>query len=360
MQYDYIPERDVEIGGNVFDKEENDNVNKKLKEIKELYEENTKKLEELEWYSRKLIDLFERYLMEKVKLRVAELFSGVGMFIRGIENSDCFEPELVATSEIDIDAIVSYTAIHHGLTEEMVDSYEGYPPMAEMRAYLTDLNIGYSPEKDKPYNWMKSGKAFERKVKKTWLACMLSKNYGDISRIERLPKADIWSWSSPCQSISVSGKLEGLNPDDNTRSSLIWQILRLLKAARENNTLPDYMILENVKNLVGKRFIDDFNRLNKIIEDEFDYSVRYSVINAKDCGVPQNRERVFAMYIKKDIDNGAFTFPQPFDTGIRLKDVLQDEVDESYYVNTEKAEALIKQLVDDGKIDVEQYVKECL
>lgn len=298
--------------------------------------------------------------MEKLKVRLAELFSGVGMFSRGVENFEHFDPELVATAEIDVDAITSYAAIHCGLTEEMVDNYQDYPSSAEMRNYLTDLNIGYSPEKDKPYNWMKSGKAFERKVKKTWLACMLSKNVGDISKVERLPKADIWSWTSPCQSISVSGKLEGLNPDDNTRSSLIWQILRLLKVARETNTLPDYMVLENVKNLVGKRFIDDFNRLNKIIEDEFDYNVMYQVLNGRDCGVPQNRERVFAMYIRKDIDKGNFTFPQPFDTGIRLKDVLLDDVDESYYVNTEKSEALIAKLVEEGKIDVEQYAKECL
>lgn len=298
--------------------------------------------------------------MDEIELRVADLFSGIGFTARGIENTDCFRVNVVATSEIDIDAIISYAAIHHGLTEEMVDSYEGYPSSSEMRAYLSDLNIGYSPEKDKKYNWMKTGKVFERKVKKVWLACMLNKNYGDISGIERLPKADLWSWTSPCQSISISGKLEGLNPDDNTRSSLIWQILRLLKIAKETDTLPDYMVLENVKNLVGKRFIDDFNKLNQIIEEEFNYSVRWQILNAKDCGVAQNRERVFAIYIRKDIDKGNFEFPKPFDTGIRLKDILLDDVDESYYVTTEKAEALIKQLVEDGKIDLDQYAKEHL
>ena len=300
--------------------------------------------------------------MDKVKLNVIELCSGIGMQYRGLQNTDCFEPIVVATSEIDTDAIISYATIHCGLTEEMVDNYDAYPTSSEMRQYLTDLNIGYVPEKDKAYNWMKSGKAFERKVKKIWLACMLSKNYGDISKIGRLPKADIWFWSTPCQSISISGKLEGLNPDDNTRSSLIWQTLRLLKIARENNTLPSYMMLENVKNLVSKRFIDDFNRLNIIIADEFGYNVYWNVLNSKDTGVAQNRERVFVVYIRNDIDTGKFEFPKPFDTGVRLKDVLLDDVDESYYVNTPKSEELIAKLIDEGKIDVEQYAsaRECL
>ena len=295
--------------------------------------------------------------MEKIKLNIVTLCSGVGMSERGVENSDCFEGNVVATSEIDIDAIISYAAIHHGLTEEMVDNYQDYPSSAEMRQYLIDLNIGYSPEKDKPYVWTKSGKAFERKVKKTWLACMLNKNVGDVSRVERLPKADMWYLSFPCTDVSVSGKLAGMAEDSGTRSSLVWNTIRLLRVAKESNTLPDYMILENVKNLVGKRFIDDFNRLNKIIEDEFGYDIMWQILNGRDTGVPQNRERVFAVYIRKDIDKGNFTFPQPFDTGIRLKDILLDDVDESYYVNTEKSEALIAKLVEEGKIDVEQYAK---
>ena len=289
--------------------------------------------------------------MGKEKLTMIELCSGICCQYRGVQQTGCFEPISVAVSEIDIDAIVSCAAIHHGLTEEMVDSYEGYPSSAEMRGYLTSLNIGYSPEKDKEYNWMKSGKAFERKVKKVWLACMLTKNLGDVQRIERLPVADLWCLSYPCQSISVSGKLEGMSEDSGTRSSLVWHTHRLLKVAKESNTLPKYMLLENVKNLVGKRFIDDFNRFNKIIEEEFGYNVYWQVINGKNTGVPQNRERVFVIYIRKDIDSGLFAFPEPFDNGVRLKDVLEDEVDPKFYINTEKAKALIKKLIADGKLD---------
>ena len=188
-------------------------------------------------------------------------------------------------------------------------------------------------------------------IKKYWLACKLTNNLGDISKIEQLPEADLWFMSFPCTDISVAGKLKGLDPDDNTRSSLIWQTLRLLKVAKETNTLPKYMMLENVKNLVGKKFIDDFNKLNSIIEEEFGYSVNWDVVNSKDCGVPQNRERVFAVYIKEDVDTGKFTFPIPFDNGLRLKDVLEEKVDEKYYINTDKARELIQRLLDEGVLD---------
>ena len=88
----------------------------------------------------------------KEKLRVIEICSGIGMQLRGIQNTGLFDVEVVATSEINRDAIVSYAAIHCGLTEELVDSYEKYPDMEEMKTYLEQLNIGYVPEKNKPYN----------------------------------------------------------------------------------------------------------------------------------------------------------------------------------------------------------------
>lgn len=288
--------------------------------------------------------------MNKVKLKMNTLCSGIGAQERGIENTGLFDLEVVATSEINKDAIVSYAAIHNGLTNELIKSYNNYPSLKEMKQYLTDLNIGYEPEKDKKYDWFKSGKKFDENIKKYWLACKLSHNLGDISNVDELPEADLWTLSFPCQSISVAGKLKGMSPDSGTRSSLVWQTIRLLKKAQETNTLPKYMMLENVKNLVGKKFIKDFETFNSLIE-EFGYNTKWKVINARDCGVPQNRERVFALYIRKDIDTGKFTFPIPFDNGLRLKDVLDEKVDESYYINTQKAQDLIQRLVSDGVLD---------
>ena len=100
-------------------------------------------------------------------------------------------------------------------------------------------------------------------------------------------------------------------------------------------------MFENVKNLVSKKFIDDFNDLLEVL-DELGFNSYWSVINGKDCGVPQSRERVFVISIRKDIDKGNYTFPEPFDTGIRLKDVLENQVDEKYYLPDEKVQEFLK------------------
>ena len=138
-----------------------------------------------------------------------------------------------------------------------------------------------------------------------------------------------------CQDISVSGKMKGFMPDSGTRSSLLWENIRLLKVAKDNNTLPKFVMFENVKNLVSKKFIDDFNALLDIMSD-LGFNSYWKVLNAKNCGVPQSRERVFCICIRKDIDNGKFNFPIPFDTGIRLKDILEKNVEEKYYLKNVK------------------------
>lgn len=215
--------------------------------------------------------------MDKIKLKVNTLCSGIGCQERGIENTGLFDLEVVATSEINKDAVVAYAAIHNGLSNEMIVSWDKYPSMEEMKQHLSDINLGYEPEKNKKYDWFKNGKKFDENVKKYWLVCKLNNNLGDISLVQELPEADLWVLSYPCTDVSVAGKLKGLNPDDNTRSSLVWQTIRLLKKAQETNTLPKYMMLENVKNLVGKKFIKDFNTLNDLIS-EFGYNVYWKVV----------------------------------------------------------------------------------
>ena len=212
---------------------------------------------------------------------------------------------------------------------------------------LKEKNIGYTPETDKPYNWDKHKKNSQDVIRKYWLAVKLSNNLGDISRIKELPYADLWTISFPCQSISCAGKMKGFKPDSGTRSSLLWENIRLLKLAKDNNQSPKYLMFENVKNLVSKKFIDDFKSLLDVLSD-LGYNSYWKVLNAKECGVPQNRERVFVICIRKDIDTCKFTFPTPFDNGIRLKDILEPNVDEKYYLNSDKANDLIKKLIMDN------------
>ena len=235
--------------------------------------------------------------------------------------------KVLNTLEINKEAVVSYAAMHCGLTQEMVNTYKNYPTREEMSKQLSDINLGYIPEKNKHYDWYKLQRRKTKDLEKYWLACKLSNNLGDISKVDSLPYADLWTCSFPCTDISIAGKMKGLSPDDKTRSSLLWENIRLLKRAKEDNILPKYIMFENVKNLVGKKFIDNFNQLLNTL-DKLGFNSYWKVINAKDCGVPQNRDRVFVICIRKDIDNGTYAFPKPFDAGIRLKDILDKNVDE--------------------------------
>ena len=209
-------------------------------------------------------------------LKVLSLFSGIGAFEKALDRLN-IDYELVAFSEIDKYATKSYCAIH-GVDESM--------------------------------------------------------NLGDITEVDEnsLPKdIDLITYGFPCQDISLAGKQKGLfnNDGTQTRSGLFFEALRIIEA-----TKPKIAIAENVKNLTGKKFKEQFELVLKSLE-EAGYSNYWKVLNAKDYGIPQNRERVFIISIRKDIDKG-FEFPEPFPLKLRLKDMLDDEVDEKFYLDSTK------------------------
>ncbi|SEU09553.1 DNA (cytosine-5)-methyltransferase 1 [Lacrimispora sphenoides] len=281
--------------------------------------------------------------LNKVRLTGNILFSGIGAQERGFEDSGLFEIEVLTTSDICKEAVLSYAAIHCGLTCKMVENYPDYPTREEMAQHLTNINLGYEPDKNKYYDWFKLIKKKNKELEKYWLACKLSNNLGDISKIEELPYADFWTVSFCCQDISVAGKMKGLKPDSGTRSSLLWDNIKLLERAKNNSTLPKYIMFENVKNLVSKKFINDFNDLIDVL-GELGFNTYWKVINGKDCGIPQNRERVFVIAIRKDIDTEKFEFPTPFDNGLRLRDILDTVVDERFYLSDEKVKDMISNM----------------
>lgn len=133
-----------------------------------------------------------------------------------------------------------------------------------------------------------------------------------------------------CQDFSVAGKQAGGDEGSNTRSSLMWNTVDIVKHVK-----PKVVLWENVKNLLGKKHRHNFDSYIQIM-DEAGYNNYWQVLNAKDYGIPQNRERVFIVSIRKDIDNGSFEFPKPFELELRLKDMLEDEVDEKYYLKDTK------------------------
>lgn len=132
---------------------------------------------------------------------------------------------------------------------------------------------------------------------------------------------------------------------EKTRSSLLVEYLRVVRSNR-----PNFGIYENVKNIVGKQFKDTTFKLFTDELEEYGYNVYWKVLNAKNYGIPQNRERVYLLFIKKDLDNGKFEFPESFDNGLRLKDLLEDEVDEKFYISDEKVERFITNLNDKNSL----------
>lgn len=162
-----------------------------------------------------------------------------------------------------------------------------------------------------------------------------SMNLGDITKIDesKLPTdIDLITYGFPCQDISIAGKGKGLFNEDGTktRSGLFFDALRIIEA-----TKPKIAIAENVKNLLSKRFKDEFATVLESLE-EAGYNNYYKILNAKDFGIPQNRERVFIVSIRKDLDNGSFEFPDGFPLELNLNDMLEDKVDEKYYLSDAK------------------------
>lgn len=133
---------------------------------------------------------------------------------------------------------------------------------------------------------------------------------------------------SPCQSFSLAGKQEGGDKGSGTRSSLMWETIRIVEKLK-----PKYVIWENVKNLLSKKHRHNFDAYLETME-QLGYTNYYQVLNAKDYLTPQNRERVFTISIRKDI-NKIFTFPKPIPLKLKLKDLLEEEVDEKYYLSDE-------------------------
>lgn len=169
-----------------------------------------------------------------------------------------------------------------------------------------------------------------------------SLNLGDITKVDetKLDDFNMMTWGFPCTDISTSGLQKGFIDENGnkTRSGMYYEGIRILRYKK-----PAFSIIENVKNLVSKKFKKEFEMILSDL-DEAGYNSYYKILNSKDFGVPQNRERVFIVSIRKDLDNGKFKFPERFDNGIRLKDILENEVDEKYYISDEKVQKFLSNL----------------
>ncbi len=215
-------------------------------------------------------------------LKLLSLFSGIGAFEKALENIE--EPfEIIRYCEIDKYASKAYSLIHN-LDENM--------------------------------------------------------NLKDVTKVDtaELPDdIDLITYGFPCQDISQSGKQKGFQNDDGslTRSGLFFEALRIIE-----ETKPKIAIAENVKALTSKKFTAEFKIVLDYLNDA-GYRNYWSVLNAKDYGIPQNRERVFIISIRDDIDHG-FTFPAGYELKLRLKDMLEEAVDAKYYLSEKAIQGFLK------------------
>lgn len=148
----------------------------------------------------------------------------------------------------------------------------------------------------------------------------------NITEWDKDLECDLVMHGSPCQDFSVAGKGAGGDEGSGTRSSLMYETLRIVEKIK-----PKYVIWENVKNLLSKKHRHNFDAYLEAMED-LGYANYYQVLNAKDYGVPQNRERVFTVSIRKDVFDWEFKFPANRPLTKRLKDVLEYDVNEKYYL----------------------------
>jgi len=171
-------------------------------------------------------------------------------------------------------------------------------------------------------------------------------NLGDMTKIDwtKVEDFDLLFYSTPCQSISQAGLQHGFTEGSGTRSSIIWNVRDAVKEKR-----PKFLCLENVKAMVTEKFVGMFN-LWQLELERLGYRNFAEVLNAKDYGVPQNRERIFLVSIRDDGDLPRFFFPQPFPLERRLKDVLEENVDEKYYLSDE----MLERFQQDGRVNSSQ------
>ena len=200
------------------------------------------------------------------KLKVLELFGGIGACSKALERLG-IDYEIADYVEIDKYAVKSFNAMH---------------------------NTNFEPQ--------------------------------DILTWDKDIEVDLISHGSPCQDFSLSGKGEGGDIGTGTRSSLMWETIRIVEKLK-----PKYVIWENVKNLLSKKHRHNFDAYLETME-QLGYTNYYQVLNAKDYGIPQNRERVFTISIRNDIKKD-FVFPPKQELKLKLEDMLEDEVDEKYYFN---------------------------
>ena len=175
-----------------------------------------------------------------------------------------------------------------------------------------------------------------------------SRNLRDVRKVSTLlfPDVDLVTYGFPCQDISIAGRQKGFEDGagNRTRSGLFFEALRIIQDLQ-----PKWAICENVKALTMKQFKNEFKTVLESLE-RAGYRNYYQVLNAKDFGIPQNRERVFIVSIRKDIEQ-EFIFPETQVLKLRVRDLLEKDVPEKFFINTPNAIALARKIAEEIELN---------
>jgi len=259
-------------------------------------------------------------------IKVFEGFAGVGSQRMALRDLG-LQHEVVATSDWDYHATLSYNAIH---TDNPIDYANGIDDRSIIE-YLFKLKI--SSNGKEPMTMKQIARL--SKNREVYNAFKNTNNLGSITEIETndIPDHDLFTYSFPCQDISVAGRQKGLDEDSGTRSGLLWECRKVIVAKK-----PKFLLMENVKNLASKKHMPNFKKWQEWLESQ-GYTSYWHFMNAKEYNVPQNRDRTFMIsYLG---EHKPFDLPEPVELTKRLKDLLEPIVDEKYYLSAEKANQLI-------------------
>lgn len=245
---------------------------------------------------------------------------------------------------------------HWKICEWAIPSIQAYKDM-HFSEDETDYSVSLSKEEvfDRLYKfWISSDynspmgkeqikRLGENKARKIYNNIMATHNLGSVCNVKgadlEITDTDkycyILTWSFPCQDLSNCGKREGMVEGSGTRSGLGWEVIRILKECKER---PQVLLMENVPQVIGKKNMPEFSRMVRELT-ELGYTSKWEILNATDFNVPQNRERCFMVSI---LGGNYYDFPKPTGCKRVLKDMLEKNVGEEYYLKPETVYSLIK------------------
>lgn len=239
-------------------------------------------------------------------IRVCELYGGIGSQRKALDNLGIKIKEHYLV-EVDINATISYAAIHCDLDKHLD---QDILPKETMIAYL------------EKFNWRSNETAANlsrlpiTKLHKLFVAQRLTRNLGDVTKLNDLPAVDLITWSTPCQDFSIAGSGKGFTGDKGGLTFITLSLFRKLSYK------PTFLLFENVPAITNKHFIGGFNLMLSELES-LGYTNHVMRLNAKDYGVPQNRDRVYVLSVK---NNHPLQFQQPKTKPITLlKDFIENQ-----------------------------------